>query len=201
MYSILVVDDEAELRKQIVSILKDRGYEVDEAVDGLDAAEKLAQKPYPLVLCDVRMPRMTGQEFLKHVLDNEYSTAVALITAHGNIRDAIDATRRDRVDQVEIVRGDLVRVLDPDQVLAEAGEHRPDAVGAVGLGGYERRLGILTGHELADGALCESEARQAITQPAVAGHPEEDPSHRSSRIAREKGVGRAVLNHGGIGIR
>src|SRR4051812_8261919 len=101
VYSILVVDDEAELRKQIVSILKDKGYHVDEAGDGLEAAEKLAQKPYPLVLCDVRMPRMTGPEFLKHVSDQEYSTSVALITAHGNIRDAIEAIREGAFDYIE----------------------------------------------------------------------------------------------------
>ncbi len=101
MYSILVADDEAELRKHVVSILKERGYQVDEACDGLEAAQMLAQKPYPLVLCDVKMPRMTGPEFLKHVLENEYSTSVALITAHGNIRDAIDAIREGAFDYIE----------------------------------------------------------------------------------------------------
>ena len=101
LYAILVVDDEAELKKQIVSILRDKGYEVDEAADGLEAAEKLALKPYPLVLCDVRMPRMTGLEFLKHVLEHEYATSVALITAHGNIRDAIEAIREGAFDYIE----------------------------------------------------------------------------------------------------
>ncbi len=101
MYSILVVDDETELRKQLVSILTDRGYQVDEAADGMEAAEKLQTKVYPLVLCDVRMPRMTGLEFLKHVREQEYSTAVVLITAHGNIRDAIDAIREGAFDYIE----------------------------------------------------------------------------------------------------
>jgi DNA-binding NtrC family response regulator len=74
---------------------------VEEAVDGLEASEKLARKAYPLVLCDVKMPRMDGLQFLKHVRENEYSTAVALITAHGNIRDAIEAIREGAFDYIE----------------------------------------------------------------------------------------------------
>ena len=101
MYSILVVDDVAELRKQIVSILTEQGYAVEEACDGVEAAEKLQAKNYPLVLCDVMMPRMTGLEFLRHVQEQQYSTAVALITAHGNIRDAISAIREGAFDYVE----------------------------------------------------------------------------------------------------
>jgi two-component system, NtrC family, response regulator AtoC len=101
VYSILVVDDEAELRKQIVSILTNRGYVCDEAADGMEAAEKLAKNNYPLVLCDVQMPRMTGLEFVRFVRDREYSTAVALVTAHGNIRDAIEAIREGAFDYVE----------------------------------------------------------------------------------------------------
>ena len=101
MYPILVVDDEAELRKQVVSILSERGYKVDEAGDGREAIERLRQKDYPLVLCDVKMPNMDGLEFLKHVRENEYSTAVALITAHGNIRDAIEAIREGAFDYIE----------------------------------------------------------------------------------------------------
>lgn len=101
MYSILVVDDEAELRRQVVSILTEAGYQVEEAGDGMEASEKLALRPFPLVLCDVKMPRMDGLTFLKHVREQQYSTAVALITAHGNIRDAIEAIREGAFDYIE----------------------------------------------------------------------------------------------------
>jgi two-component system response regulator AtoC len=101
VYSILVVDDEVELRKQVVSLLVQRGYEVDQAGDGVEAAEKLSSKNYPLVLCDVKMPRMDGLAFLKYVQENEFSTAVALFTAHGSIRDAIEATRQGAFDYLE----------------------------------------------------------------------------------------------------
>jgi DNA-binding NtrC family response regulator len=101
MYSILVVDDEHDLRKHIVTLLSSRGYQVDEAADGMEAAEKLAHKQYPLVLCDVRMPRMNGIELLRHVQIKEYSSTVALITAHGNIREALDAIREGAFDYIE----------------------------------------------------------------------------------------------------
>lgn len=101
MYSILVVDDEQDLRKQILTILTSRGYQVDEAFDGQDAAEKLEKKAYPLVLCDVRMPRMDGLQLLQHIQAREYSSTIALITAHGNIREAIEAIREGAFDYVE----------------------------------------------------------------------------------------------------
>jgi len=101
VYSILVVDDEAELRHQVVTILKERGYKVDEASDGVEALEKLTTGSYALVLCDVMMPRMTGLDLVRQVRIREMSTAVALITAHGNVRDAIEAIREGAFDYVE----------------------------------------------------------------------------------------------------
>ena len=101
MYAVLVVDDEAELRRQVVCILEDRGYETEEACNGVEALQKLSQKPYPLVLCDVRMPQMDGLEFLRHVREGGHSTAVALFTAHGNVRDAVEAIRKGAFDYVE----------------------------------------------------------------------------------------------------
>ncbi len=101
MYSILVVDDELELRKQVCAFLASQGYQVAEAEDGVQAAEMLRTHSYPLVLCDVKMPRMDGINFLRHVRAQEYSTAVALITAHGNVRDAVDAIHEGAFDYVE----------------------------------------------------------------------------------------------------
>lgn len=101
VYAILVVDDEAELRKQLQTLLGSRGYQVDQAADGMEAAERMAKTNYPLVLCDVRMPRMDGLDFLKHVREQEYSSAVILLTAHGNVRDAVSAMREGAFDYIE----------------------------------------------------------------------------------------------------
>jgi DNA-binding NtrC family response regulator len=101
VYRILVVDDEAALRRQVAAMLRAKGYEVDEAADGVEALEALHRQEHALVLCDVQMPRMDGLELLKHVRERQYSTAVALITAHGNIRDAIAAVRDGAFDYIE----------------------------------------------------------------------------------------------------
>lgn len=101
VFSILVVDDQKELRDQILCILKDRGYQVAEASDGREAADILKTKEFALILCDVQMPHMTGMELLKHIRQEEYSTMIALITAHGNVRDAVEAIREGAFDYVE----------------------------------------------------------------------------------------------------
>lgn len=114
VYSILVVDDEQELRQQLVQILTDRGYQVDEAANGVEALDRLARQAYPLVLCDVKMPEMDGLQFLQQVREAQYSTAVVLLTAHGNIRDAINAIRDGAFDYVEkpIDEGLVMRVVE-----------------------------------------------------------------------------------------
>ena len=101
MYSILVVDDEEALRKQVVSLLSSHGYKVDEAQDGMVAAQKLSKDSFPLVLCDVKMPHLSGLELLKHIREREYSTTVALITAHANVKDAVLAMREGAFDYIE----------------------------------------------------------------------------------------------------
>ncbi len=101
MYSILVVDDAPELREQLVKVLTVRGYKVDEATNGVEALQCLSQEEYPLVLCDVKMPQMDGLTFLRQVRERQHSTAVILVTAHGNIRDAIEAIREGAFDYVE----------------------------------------------------------------------------------------------------
>ncbi len=101
MYAILVVDDEKELRQQLVKALTDQGYEVREASNGVEALQALSEREYPLVLCDVKMPEMDGLQFLQQAREKFVSTAVVLITAHGNIRDAIEAIRDGAFDYVE----------------------------------------------------------------------------------------------------
>jgi DNA-binding NtrC family response regulator len=93
MYSVLVVDDEAELRKQIVSLLSDKKYHVEEASSGKEALAKLHDRDFALILCDVRMPEMDGLQFLRYVREHEIATTVALVTAHGNVRDALNANK------------------------------------------------------------------------------------------------------------
>lgn len=64
--TVMIVDDSATVRTQAGRALAEAGFEVVEAVDGLDALEKMgARKDVVLIVCDVNMPRMNGVEFVE----------------------------------------------------------------------------------------------------------------------------------------
>jgi len=64
---ILIVDDAATVRMYYKSILEKAGYEVDEAINGIEALEKILATPYDLYLVDVNMPKMDGYTFLREL--------------------------------------------------------------------------------------------------------------------------------------
>ena len=68
---ILVVDDALTTRELEKHILESAGYEVDTAIDGLDALEKVAQKGYDLLVVDIKMPRLDGFELTKRLKANK----------------------------------------------------------------------------------------------------------------------------------
>ena len=82
--SILIVDDEELLRDLLVKILTKEGYEVDTAVDGADALEKLGRNRYHLMVSDIKMPRLDGFELLKEVKQNYPDMGVIMMTAYGD---------------------------------------------------------------------------------------------------------------------
>ena len=82
--SILVVDDEELLRDLLVKILTREGYQVDTAIDGEEALEKLAQKQYHLLVSDIKMPRINGFELLREVKSKYPEIGVIMMTAYGD---------------------------------------------------------------------------------------------------------------------
>ena len=63
---VMVIDDSATIRNQTTRVLSAAGFEVIQAVDGLDGLEKLGEREdFVLILCDVNMPRMDGLEFVE----------------------------------------------------------------------------------------------------------------------------------------
>jgi len=77
---ILIVDDAATVRKYHRSILEKAGYEVDEAINGIEALEKiLAVQPYDLYLVDINMPKMDGYTFLQELRKLEISQGPAIM--------------------------------------------------------------------------------------------------------------------------
>jgi DNA-binding NtrC family response regulator len=100
--TILIVDDEANLRKTLAEILGARGYSVLEADDGATAIELLRTATPDLIFSDWKMPRIGGEEFLQHLHSHARlaSVPVIVITAYGSSHSAIEAVRLGAYDFV-----------------------------------------------------------------------------------------------------
>lgn len=80
--TILVVDNELRSRQLIAHLLREQGYEVEEADDGVSALEMLEKKIFDLMICDVVMPRLNAFDVLDHMKSRSLSTSIILITGH-----------------------------------------------------------------------------------------------------------------------
>jgi DNA-binding NtrC family response regulator len=98
--SILVADDDPDSREILSVWLKDWGYEAQLARDGQEALVK-AEKSYPsIVLSDVRMPKMNGLELVRALKQSLPYCATILITAHADIKIAVEAIKEGAVDYI-----------------------------------------------------------------------------------------------------
>jgi len=97
---VLVIDDEAGLRHTLLLILRDEGYQVAVAEDG-EAGLRLALAEAPdLVLCDVRMPRVGGLEFLQRYQEAGGTALVIMMSAYGTVDAAVEAMRQGAYDYI-----------------------------------------------------------------------------------------------------
>jgi two-component system response regulator AtoC len=97
---VLVIDDEAGLRHTLLLILRDEGYRVMVADDG-ESGLRLALAEQPdLVLCDIRMPRMGGLEFLEKYQEGGGTGLVIMMSAYGALETAVEAMRRGAYDYI-----------------------------------------------------------------------------------------------------
>ena len=84
MKKILVIDDSETIRQQVRQALASTGYEIVEAVDGLDGLEKLrAQSDLDMALCDVNMPRLNGLEMIAEVQRSGLKIPILMLTTEG----------------------------------------------------------------------------------------------------------------------
>lgn len=98
---ILVVDDEASIRRTLRDILEYEDFSVDEAVDGKEALSKLRSEPYDLVLLDIKMPEVDGMQVLEEMADVAPEVPAIMISGHGTIETAVEATKLGAFDFIE----------------------------------------------------------------------------------------------------
>ncbi len=91
---ILIVDDEEELRRAIVEILTVDGFDVDEAGSAEEAAEKLSQTAYDVLITDHNLPAKTGVELLEETLVRYPEIIGIVITGYGTIETAVNAIKK-----------------------------------------------------------------------------------------------------------
>ncbi|TAD96282.1 MAG: sigma-54-dependent Fis family transcriptional regulator [Bacteroidetes bacterium] len=98
---ILIVDDEKSIRYTLRDILEYEKYQVDEAKDGEEGLAMIQKNDYHIVLCDIKMPKMDGLEVLEKAMALGKETQFIMISAHGNIETAVEATKKGAFDFIE----------------------------------------------------------------------------------------------------
>jgi DNA-binding NtrC family response regulator len=122
---VLIVDDEKNIRLTLTGALEAMELDTDTAVNGEEALAKLAEKPFGLILLDLRMPGMDGMEVLRRVRQTRPDIKVIIITAYGTVESAVEAMKLGAVDFIQKpfapkeIRALVKKVLDRDALRAE----------------------------------------------------------------------------------
>src|SRR5579871_3759740 len=98
MSNILIIDDEKAIRKTLGEILSYEGYKIDEAGDGEEGLKKFKDKEYDVILCDIKMPKIDGIEFLEKAKESNADIPIIMISGHGNIDTAVEAVKKGAYD-------------------------------------------------------------------------------------------------------
>lgn len=86
---ILVIEDEADLNRSIVKLLKAQQYSVDTAYDGEEALEYIRVSNYDVIISDIMMPKLDGLGVLKYLRNHQIKTPVLMLTAKDSLKDKI----------------------------------------------------------------------------------------------------------------
>jgi DNA-binding NtrC family response regulator len=97
---ILLVEDKDSLRQMLSTAIKKAGFQVEEAADGNEAAQKIRKQPYQLIITDLRLPTLSGLEILKIQKEIDATIPVLLMTAYGTIEEAVEAMKQGAFDFV-----------------------------------------------------------------------------------------------------
>jgi two-component system, NtrC family, nitrogen regulation response regulator NtrX len=100
MSNILIIDDEKAIRKTLSEILSYEGYKIDEAGDGEEGYRKFREKEYDVILCDIKMPKMDGIEFLEKAKEANPDLPIIMISGHGTIETAVEAVKKGAYDYI-----------------------------------------------------------------------------------------------------
>ena len=101
MATVLVIDDQQSVRKSFREVLEYESFTVLEAEDGQKGLDALAANLVDVVLCDIKMPKMDGMEFLDLALAGGFEMPIIMISGHGNIETAVDSIKKGAYDFIQ----------------------------------------------------------------------------------------------------
>ena len=120
--SVLIVDDEKNIRLTLSQALEVLEVETDTAANGEEALAKLKEKEFGLILLDLKMPGMDGMEVLRQVSEIRPDIRMIIITAYGTVESAVEAMKLGAADFIqkpfapEEIRGLVSRVMDREKI-------------------------------------------------------------------------------------
>ncbi|MGB1801281.1 MAG: response regulator, partial [Gammaproteobacteria bacterium] len=97
-YTVLIVEDDSDLREALTETLSMAGYKTEIAVNGIDALDVLSEKNIDMVISDVQMAKMDGVKLLSKIKTSYAELPVILMTAFGTIQQAVDVMQSGAVD-------------------------------------------------------------------------------------------------------
>lgn len=101
MATILVIDDERSIRNTLKEVLEYEKHQVEVAEDGVMGLEMVQEKPYDIILCDIKMPKMDGLEVLAKIQSLKIESQVIMISGHGTVDAAVEAIKNGAYDFIE----------------------------------------------------------------------------------------------------
>jgi len=94
------VDDEESIRIMLKRVLSGEQYEIKEAINGLEALEKITREKYSAILLDLKMPQMNGLQVISKIKEMDINTPIIMMSAYGTIPDAVEAMKIGAVDYI-----------------------------------------------------------------------------------------------------
>lgn len=101
MSRVLVIDDEKAIRQVIKEILSNENFVVEECANGIEAFEKIQKEQYDILLCDIKMPKLNGEELFQKIQEINYPTAFVVMSAHGDINTAVKFMKNGAFDYLQ----------------------------------------------------------------------------------------------------
>ncbi|HET7712595.1 MAG TPA: response regulator [Thermoanaerobaculia bacterium] len=121
MSRVLVVDDEPSIRLLVARALEKRGFDVDSAIDGVEALQKLSERQYDLLVLDLMMPRLDGLGVIENLADRPAVPKILIMTAASP--SVFSQIPRERVDGIINKPFDLGALVASAEKLSEPDGH------------------------------------------------------------------------------